>query len=84
MRKMPKAEIRRESFYTTDPKKRAGVLERMAQNEEITNASVRQATRKFTEMSAKSQESLDSAFGLMKTYSMQVHKIGKEAQERYD
>ena len=49
---MPKAEIRKESF--NDPEKRASILERMAQNEEITNASVRQATRKFTEANVKS------------------------------
>ena len=52
LRKMPKAEIRKESF--NDPEKRASILERMAQNEEITNASVRQATRKFTEANVKS------------------------------
>ena len=52
LRKMQKAEIRKESF--DDPDKRASILERMAQNEEITNASVRQATRKFTEANVKS------------------------------
>ena len=75
-------EIRRESF--NDPTKRAAVLERMSTNELITDASVRQATRKFRESSIKSHETIDQAFGLVNTYSRQCSKIGEEAQERYD
>ena len=48
LRKMPKNEIRRESFYDNNPIRQASILDRITANDEITNASIRQAQRKST------------------------------------
>ena len=79
LRKMPKKVIRRESFYDSCPIRKASIFDRMSANEEITNASIRQAQRKSSDSRKKSEKVIDEAFGLVQTFSDHVSKINKEA-----
>lgn len=64
IRKLPKHEI---DF--SDPSRMSEVLKRIAENEEIVNAGIRQAQRKATEQQMTNQEVISSAKTVLGSYN---------------
>ena len=82
VRKKPKHVIREESFDHKSSCKKRDLLRRIEENDEITNAGIRQAKRKIHMWQLKSQKSLEYAGYILKTFDDQVVKIKKHCDKK--